>query len=71
MAQSADRGALPQLRAATDPGASGGQYYGPDGFMEVRGNAVVVDSSDRSKDVALQQALWKKSEELTGVTSPI
>ncbi|HJT95579.1 MAG TPA: SDR family NAD(P)-dependent oxidoreductase, partial [Mycobacterium sp.] len=30
--QPADMGALPTLRAATDPGAQGGQYYGPDGL---------------------------------------
>ena len=35
--QSADMGALPTLRAATDPGVLGGQYYGPDGFSEQRG----------------------------------
>ena len=30
--QDADMGALPTLRAATDPGVLGGQYYGPDGI---------------------------------------
>ncbi len=30
--QSAAMGALPTLRAATDPAVQGGQYYGPDGF---------------------------------------
>ena len=30
-------GALPTLRAATDPGVIGGQYFGPDGFGEQRG----------------------------------
>ncbi len=69
--QSAARGALPQLRAATDPDATGGQYYGPDGFMECRGDPVVVTSTDRSHDEALQQALWAESERLTGMTSPI
>jgi NAD(P)-dependent dehydrogenase (short-subunit alcohol dehydrogenase family) len=69
--QSAARGALPQLRAATDPDAVGGEYYGPDGFMEWRGNAVVVTSSERSHDSELQQALWAESERLTGITSPI
>lgn len=69
--QSAAKGALPQLRAATDPGATGGQYYGPDGFMEGRGNPVVVTSSDRSHDEDLQRALWTESERLTGMTSPI
>ncbi len=42
IAQPAARGALPQLRAATDPSAVGGEYYGPDGFMEGRGNPVIV-----------------------------
>jgi NAD(P)-dependent dehydrogenase (short-subunit alcohol dehydrogenase family) len=69
--QSAERGALPQLRAATDPNATGGEYYGPDGFMELRGNAVVVTSSDRSHDADLQRSLWLESERLTGFTSPI
>src|SRR5688572_2416717 len=35
--QSAEMGALPTLRAATDPDVLGGQYYGPDGFAEQRG----------------------------------
>ena len=35
-AQSAEMGALPTLRAATDPSAQGGQYYGPDGLGEQR-----------------------------------
>jgi NAD(P)-dependent dehydrogenase (short-subunit alcohol dehydrogenase family) len=69
--QSAARGALPQLRAATDPAAGGGEYYGPDGFMEFRGDPVVVTSNDRSHDERLQHALWAESERLTGTTSPI
>jgi len=71
LAQPAAKGALPQLRAATDPDADGGEYYGPDGFMEGRGDPVIVESSARSHDVELQRALWAESERLTGVTSPI
>jgi NAD(P)-dependent dehydrogenase (short-subunit alcohol dehydrogenase family) len=71
MAQSADMGALPTLRAATDPDARGGQYYGPDGFWETRGHPVLVESSDRSHDVRLQRRLWTVSEELTGVEFPV
>ena len=69
--QSAAKGALPQLRAATDPTAVRGEYYGPDGFMEWRGNPVVVTSSERSHDRELQQALWVESERLTDITWPI
>jgi NAD(P)-dependent dehydrogenase (short-subunit alcohol dehydrogenase family) len=71
IAQSAAMGALPTLRAATDPGATGGQYYGPDGFQELHGNPVTVPSNKRSRDRALQEQLWTLSEELTDVTYPI
>ncbi len=64
--QSAAMGALPTLRAATDPKAVGGSYYGPGGFMEFRGHPEVVDSSKRSHDRDLQAGLWLRSEELTG-----
>lgn len=68
--QSAAMGALPTLRAATDPGVLGAQYYGPDGFAEQRGYPKVVASSDKSHDVDAQRRLWTVSEELTGVTYP-
>jgi NAD(P)-dependent dehydrogenase (short-subunit alcohol dehydrogenase family) len=69
--QPADKGALPTLRAATDPGAEGGQYYGPDGLGEVKGNPKVVASSTQSHDEDIQRRLWTLSEELTGVTYPV
>src|SRR5215472_2437300 len=55
--QGADMGALPTLRAATDPGVLGGQYYGPDGFGEQRGYPKVVASSTKSHDVDRQRRL--------------
>ncbi len=67
----AEMGALPTLRAATDPAVRGGQYWGPDGFREMRGYPVLVGSSTQSTDVALQQRLWQVSEELTGITYPV
>ncbi|OBJ32012.1 SDR family NAD(P)-dependent oxidoreductase [Mycolicibacter heraklionensis] len=66
--QGADMGALPTLRAATDPGVRGGQYYGPDGWGQQRGYPKVVESSSKSHDVDVQQRLWTVSEELTGVS---
>ena len=71
MSQSAADGALPTLRAATDPGALGGQYYGPSGIAEFKGNPVVVASSDQSYDLDLQRRLWQVSEELTKVVFPV
>ena len=60
-------GALPLLRAATDSAASGGQYYGPGGFQEVKGAPVPVQSNRRSHEAQLQRELWRVSEEATGV----
>jgi NAD(P)-dependent dehydrogenase (short-subunit alcohol dehydrogenase family) len=69
--QKAAMGALPTLRAATDPGVLGGQYYGPNGIFEQRGHPVVVASSDKSYDIGVQRRLWTVSEELTGVVFPV
>ena len=64
-------GALPVLRAATDPGVLGGQYYGPRGFFGARGYPKLAQSSRQSHDTAIQRRLWTVSEELTGVTFPV
>ncbi|MCK2241530.1 MULTISPECIES: SDR family NAD(P)-dependent oxidoreductase [unclassified Crossiella] len=71
LSQPADQGALPTLRAAVDPAVQGGQYYGPDGFRELRGAPVVVRSSSQSRDADQQLRLWTESERLTGVTFPV
>jgi NAD(P)-dependent dehydrogenase (short-subunit alcohol dehydrogenase family) len=69
--QPAAKGALPTLRAATDPAVLGGQYYGPDGVGEARGNPQLVTSSPQSYDMDIQQRLWTVSEDLTGVKFPV
>src|SRR5262245_41298145 len=69
--QQAAMGALPTLRAATDPAVAGGQYYGPRGFLGTRGYPTLAKSSQRSHDTAIQRRLWTVSEELTGVTFPV
>jgi len=71
VSQHAAMGALPVLRAATDPGVAGGQYYGPRGFFGARGYPTLAHSSRRSRDAAVQRRLWAVSEELTGVTFPV
>ncbi|WP_135458618.1 SDR family NAD(P)-dependent oxidoreductase [Mycobacterium sp. DL99] len=71
LVNSALKGALATLRAATDPGVRGGQYYGPDGFRELRGYPKLVTSSKQSHDEELQRRLWAVSEELTGVSFPV
>lgn len=66
-AQSPARGALPTLRAATDPAAQGGEYYGPGGFREYTGYPVRVESTAAAREPAAQHRLWDISEQLTGV----
>jgi NAD(P)-dependent dehydrogenase (short-subunit alcohol dehydrogenase family) len=65
------KGALPQLYAATMPDVQGGQYWGPDGFLEMAGYPTLVRSSKKSYDQQAQERLWTVSEELTGVTYPV
>jgi NAD(P)-dependent dehydrogenase (short-subunit alcohol dehydrogenase family) len=67
MMQGADMGALPILRAAVDPAASGGEYYGPGGFREQTGYPIIVQSSAASHNEADARHLWQVSEQLTGV----
>ncbi|MCQ1949838.1 SDR family NAD(P)-dependent oxidoreductase [Arthrobacter sp. zg-Y859] len=71
LTQKPEMGALPTLRAATDPDVAGGQYYGPGNRTQTRGYPKLVTSSPASHDVAVQQRLWTISEELTGVKFPL
>jgi NAD(P)-dependent dehydrogenase (short-subunit alcohol dehydrogenase family) len=68
LVQSAELGALPTLRAAVDPSARGGDYYGPAGPFQYTGYPTRVDSSPRSHDAAARRRLWDVSEQLTGVS---
>ena len=71
VSQGSAKSALTTLRAATDPTAQGGQYYGPDGFRETQGHPKLTRSSKQSYDQELQRRLWTVSEELTGVSFPV
>jgi len=66
--QSPPMGALPSLYAATAPNVQPNDYYGPSGFMEMRGYPEKVDKSDAAKDDALAKKLWDVSVEMTAVT---
>jgi len=70
-AQSAAMGALPILRAATDPAAAGGEFFGPGGLAQAKGYPVLVSPAARSRDQSAQRRLWAESERLTGVSYPV
>jgi NAD(P)-dependent dehydrogenase (short-subunit alcohol dehydrogenase family) len=60
-------GALPTLRAATEPEALGGQFYGPEGFLTMAGHPIQEKSSKRSRNEKAGSELWVLSEELSGI----
>ena len=61
----ADRGALPQLRAATDPGAKGGEMYAP---RFVNSGVPVRRPILRPGRQKAINELWAVSEKMTGTT---
>jgi NAD(P)-dependent dehydrogenase (short-subunit alcohol dehydrogenase family) len=71
LAQNGEQGALPTLRAALDPDAQGGHYYGPGGWHQYTGQPKRVDSSPSSHDRSAQRKLWLVSEQLSGITYPL
>jgi NAD(P)-dependent dehydrogenase (short-subunit alcohol dehydrogenase family) len=67
LSHSAAEGALPTLRAATDPAVAGSEYYGPKGLFEMSGPPVRVESSVASHEADAARRLWELSVDLTGV----
>jgi len=60
------QGALPTLFAATSEDVSGGGYYGPQGFREMRGSSVgEAEIRPQALDRVAAQRLWEICEELT------
>jgi len=66
MAHGKDRGAWPVVRAATDPDATGGQFYGP--RRNVTGRPVLTTPVAQSADAAFGAEFWRLAEQATGVT---
>ncbi|MEQ8691416.1 MAG: oxidoreductase [Pseudomonadales bacterium] len=67
VAQSAADGALPTLYAGFAPEADGGDYIGPDGLGEMRGNPRKVPCSFLSRSEPLARQLWAVTEEATQI----
>ncbi len=67
LAQDAVAGTLPTLYAATASDVVGGDYYGPDGFKELRGHPTKVKVIPEGRDPEIARMLWEISEERTGV----
>lgn len=70
-AQNITMGALPTLRAAIEEPVNGGEFYGPKGFMEIRGYPVIVKPNSLSQDKDIAKRLWEVSEKMTGMAFTI
>jgi NAD(P)-dependent dehydrogenase (short-subunit alcohol dehydrogenase family) len=68
LSQDAHHGALPTLFAAVSPSAQPGGYYGPDGFLETKGDPTAAKIPAAAKDETVAARLWEQSERLTGTT---
>jgi len=66
--QEQEMGALPQIRASVDENVKGGDYYGPDGFNEMKGFPVLVKSNAASHNSEDARKFWEVSEKITGVS---
>jgi NAD(P)-dependent dehydrogenase (short-subunit alcohol dehydrogenase family) len=70
LAQTSAMGALPTLYAATAPDVKSGEYFGPDGFMAMKGHPARNEPIARAKDLSVAAELWARSEQLTGTSFP-
>ncbi|MGH3860383.1 oxidoreductase [Actinokineospora sp.] len=66
--QSVERGALPQLYAATAPDVQGGEYFGPTGPGEIFGAPGRVKPRAAAVNPDLGRTLWQRTADLTGVS---
>jgi NAD(P)-dependent dehydrogenase (short-subunit alcohol dehydrogenase family) len=69
--QSAYAGALPIVRAVTDPELPQGAFVGPQALHGVRGRPELLDVFRVGRDQATAARLWELSEEITGVPFPV
>ena len=65
------QGALPTLYAAVAEDAEPGAYYGPDGFMNMRGYPARNEAAAQSRDPDLAARLWQLSEEWSNTAWPL
>ncbi|WP_241978234.1 SDR family NAD(P)-dependent oxidoreductase [Cryobacterium sp. Hz9] len=68
-AQGKHRGAWPTVRAATDPAAHGGQYFGPS--LLLRGRPVTQPATRTSRDRSIAENLFGRTAGLLGAPFPL
>jgi NAD(P)-dependent dehydrogenase (short-subunit alcohol dehydrogenase family) len=64
MSQPQEKGVLPILLAATDPAARGGEFYGPDGFLSLKGRPTRTAHPRSASNPDDWARLWELSEKM-------
>lgn len=59
--------AKPTILASLRKNVDGGDYYGPQGFMEMNGNPGIAKAESQAYDVLTAKRLWEESEKLTDI----
>ncbi len=67
IAQSQQQGCLPTVCGATSEQIKGGEYIGPDGWFELKGQPEIAYVAKAARDEQVARKLWDVSEQLTGV----
>ena len=68
VAQGKDVGAEPLVHAAVGAGVRSGEYWGPGGWMQLRGHPAVVEAKPWAHDHVAAASLWAASERHAGVS---
>lgn len=63
--------ALPTLKAALGKDVAGGDFFGPQGFMDMKGPPGNAERAEVARDAQTAQKLWQASEELTSCSFEI
>ena len=71
LAMPAPQGALPSLRAATDPAVEPLDYFGPDGLLQMRGYPKRVPWASGAKQQAIADQLWAQSLRSCDLADPL
>lgn len=70
LAHSAERGSWSTVLSCVEPKAEGGAFYGPVGFMNMRGPVGRAAIAPQGEDDDAASRLWELSEQATGVSWP-
>lgn len=68
--QSPEKGVLPTIMAAMDQNLEGGEYIGPNGFGNLKGNPTIEEPRKHVYNKETMERLWSVSEQLTAVRYP-